>query len=51
MNKKVAELEEARDTGKPGAQQILRSFRAERIMAADAIVEVRDLVPSFVLIE
>ena len=40
MSKRLAELEEERDTGKPGAQQKLRSFRAERIMEADSIVEV-----------
>ena len=36
----MAELEEDRDAGKPGAQQKLRSFRADRIISADSIVEV-----------
>jgi hypothetical protein len=40
MSKRLAELEEERDAGKPGAQQKLRSFRAERIMDVDSIAEV-----------
>jgi len=40
MGKRLAELEEERDAGKPGALQKLKYFRADRIMEADSIVEV-----------
>ena len=40
MAKKFTELEEGRDAGKAGAQERLKSFRAERIVLADSIVQV-----------
>jgi hypothetical protein len=40
MGKKLAELEEDRDAGKPGARERLKSFRAERILLVDSIVQV-----------
>ncbi|KAI9507306.1 hypothetical protein F5148DRAFT_134881 [Russula earlei] len=39
MGKKLAELEEDRDAGKPGARQRLKSFRAERILLVDSVVQ------------
>ena len=44
MGKRLAELEEERDAGKPGAKERLRSFRADNIILADAIVEVGSMV-------
>jgi len=46
MGKRLAELEEDRDAGKPGAKQRLRTFRADNIILADAIVEVGYIVLS-----
>jgi hypothetical protein len=46
MGKRLAELEGDRDAGKPGAKQRLRSFRADNIILADAIVEVGSVVSS-----
>lgn len=46
MGKRLAELEEDRDAGKPGAKERLRSFRADNIILADAIVEVGPIVSS-----
>jgi hypothetical protein len=40
MAKKFTELEEDRDAGKAGAHERLKSFRAERILLADSIVQV-----------
>ena len=40
MAKKFTELEEDRDMGKAGAHERLKSFRAERILLADSIVQV-----------
>jgi hypothetical protein len=40
VGKELAELEGDRDAGKPGAQQRLKSFKAERVIEADSIVEV-----------
>jgi hypothetical protein len=37
---KFTELEEDRDAGKAGAHERLKSFRAQRILFADSIVEV-----------
>ncbi|KAN0105528.1 hypothetical protein V8E52_010933 [Russula decolorans] len=37
--KKFTELEEDRDTGKAGAHERLKSFRAKRILLADSIVQ------------
>jgi hypothetical protein len=45
MNKRLAELEEDRDAGKPGAEQRLTSFRAERSRLADSIVQVGSILP------
>ncbi|KAH9968565.1 hypothetical protein BJV74DRAFT_868159 [Russula compacta] len=39
MGKRLAELEEDRDAGKPGALQKLKAFRAERILFVDSIVQ------------
>jgi len=36
----LAELEEDRDAGKAGAQERLKSFRAERILLVDSIFQV-----------
>ena len=38
--KKLAELEEDRDAGKAGAHDRLKSFREQRILFADSIVQV-----------
>lgn len=40
MSKKITELEEDRITGKAGAQERLKSFRAERILLVDSIMQV-----------
>jgi len=40
MAKKFTELEEDKDAGKAGAHERLKSFRAERILLADSIVQV-----------
>lgn len=40
MSKKMAELEEDRDAGKAGAQERVKSFRAERILLVDSIIQV-----------
>jgi hypothetical protein len=40
MAKKFTQLEEDRDAGKAGAHERLKSFRAERILLADTIVQV-----------
>ena len=40
MAKKLVELEEDRDAGKAGAHERLKSFRAEKILFADSIVQV-----------
>jgi hypothetical protein len=40
MSKKITELEEDRNTGKAGAQERLKSFRAERILLVDSIIQV-----------
>lgn len=40
MGKRLAELEEDRDAGKPGALQKLKTFRVERILFVDTIVQV-----------
>jgi hypothetical protein len=37
----LTKLEKDVDSSKPGAQQRLKSFRAERILKVDAIVQVR----------
>ena len=41
MGEKVAELEKDVEAGKPGAKQRLKSFRVERILLVDTIVQVR----------
>lgn len=46
MSKRLKELEEDSDAGKPGAKQRLRSFRADNVISADAIVEVGSIVLS-----
>jgi hypothetical protein len=46
VGKKLAELEEDRDAGKAGAQERLKSFRAERILLVDSIVQVGNRSPS-----
>jgi len=43
MGKKIAELDEDRDAGKPGVVQRLESFRAERILLVNSIIQVRAL--------
>ena len=47
MNKRLAELEHGVDVGKPGAEQRLESFRAEKARLAESIVQVC-LIISFV---
>ena len=50
MSKKMAELEEDRDAGKAGAQERVKSFRAERILLVDSIIQVGSMaVVHFVL--
>ncbi|KAI9507305.1 hypothetical protein F5148DRAFT_1206134 [Russula earlei] len=39
MGKRLAELEEDRDSGKPGALQRLETFRGERILLVNSIVQ------------
>ncbi|KAI0255615.1 hypothetical protein BJV78DRAFT_688132 [Lactifluus subvellereus] len=39
IGKRSAELEEDVDAGKPGAQKRLKSFRAERILLVDSIIQ------------
>lgn len=41
MDKRLAELEADGDMGKPGAQQRLESFREQRVLLVDSIVQVR----------
>jgi hypothetical protein len=41
MAEKVAELEKDLEAGKPGAKKRLKSFRVERILLVDSIVQVR----------
>ncbi|KAH8987251.1 hypothetical protein EDB92DRAFT_2016097 [Lactarius akahatsu] len=43
MGKRVAELEQDVSEGKPGAQKRLKSFRVERILLVDSIIQVRSL--------
>jgi hypothetical protein len=45
MSKKIAELEEDRDAGKAGAQERVKSFRAERILLVDSIIQVGSMSP------
>jgi hypothetical protein len=45
MNERLAELEGDRDAGKPGAEQRLTSFRAEKSRLADSIVQVGSILP------
>jgi hypothetical protein len=40
IGEKLAELEADVDAGKPGAQKVLKSFRAERILLVDSIIQV-----------
>jgi hypothetical protein len=40
MGKRMAELEQDISEGKPGAQQRFKSFRAERILLVDSIIQV-----------
>jgi len=40
MSKRLAELEHGVDVGKPGAEQRLESFRAEKARLAESIVQV-----------
>jgi len=40
IGKKITDLEKDRDAGKPGAQERLKSFRAERILYADTVIQV-----------
>ncbi|KAH9054760.1 hypothetical protein EDB87DRAFT_1568074 [Lactarius vividus] len=42
MGKRVAELEQDVSEGKPGAQKRLKSFRVERILLVDSIIQVQD---------
>ena len=46
MSKKIAELEEDRDAGKAGAQERVKSFRAERILLVDSIIQVSSMSSS-----
>jgi hypothetical protein len=40
MGKRLAQLEEDQDAGKPGALQKLKAFRVERILFVDSIIQV-----------
>jgi hypothetical protein len=40
MDKRLAELEADGDMGKPGAQERLESFREQRVLLVDSIVQV-----------
>jgi len=46
MNKRLAELEDDRDAGKPGAEQKLTSFITERTHLVDTIVQVSSILLS-----
>jgi len=46
MGKRLAELEDDRDAGKPGAEQRLTSFITERTHLVDSIVQVNSILLS-----
>ena len=50
MGNRLDELEADRDVGKPGAQERLESFREQRMLLVDSIVQVRFYSAVFVLL-